>query len=319
MQNLLLLSKEHTELAKEEILSLLKIKKFRLIDNLLIIQNNSKITIESRLGYTHSIYKFLFECKKKDLLKKIDLFNWPKIYKKSLCIRVHDTKEFNEKKIAFLIYQKIKNPKVNLDAPTTKIEFFIREDKVIVGLFISNIDKSYVERRAHLRPRLHPTSLYPGLARACINLTGLNEGLILDPFCGSGGILIEAAIMGFNIIGYDIDDDQIHRAIENLEFYHITNYKLENKDATLINIKADAIVTDLPYGKGSKAKNLVELYEKFLTTASSVTDNMIIIFPNFIDYRKIVLKSNWKIEKTFSVYIHKSLTRNILKLKVRPH
>lgn len=49
------------------------------------------------------------------------------------------------------------------------------------------------------------------LARMMCNLVRMDDGVIWDPFCGSGTILMEAAILGLDIIGTDID----HRAIDN--------------------------------------------------------------------------------------------------------
>jgi tRNA (guanine10-N2)-dimethyltransferase len=157
--------------------------------------------------------------------------------------------------------------------------------------------------------------MHPGLAKACINLTGLLKGNILDPFCGSGGILIEAGLMYFNITGYDIDKKQLERAKNNLNHYKI-KYILENKDASNIKTKADAIITDLPYGKGSKGKDLENLYESFLRNAEKITKNIVIIFPNFVDYKPIIKKTNWKIQNKFEIYIHKSMTRIVLKLSL---
>ncbi len=313
MTKLFLLSKQNIELAKEEILSLTENNEYELHDDLLIIDDKSKIDFENRLGYTHTIYKFLFKCKKEKLTESIKSYNWQKIYNKDFCVRVHNSSEFEEKEIASLIWNKIKNPKVNLTIPKTKIEFFFIKNNVIAALFQSNIDKSFLNRKAHLRPELHPTSLHPKLARACINLTGLTKGTLLDPFCGSGGILIEAGLMGFKVIGYDIDESQIKRAEINFKHYKVKNYKLKKQDSTNINKKVKAIVTDLPYGKGSKLLNK-NLYVSFLNSSQNITKNMIIIFPDFINYKKLIKKTKWKIEKEFKVYIHKSLTRIILKL-----
>lgn len=49
--------------------------------------------------------------------------------------------------------------------------------------------------------------LEPRLARACINLAvGTREtATVVDPFCGSGTVLLEADLMGLNQIGGDID------------------------------------------------------------------------------------------------------------------
>ena len=217
MKKIFLLSKQNIELAKEEVLSLTKTKEYELHDNLLIIDDKTKIDFENRLGYSHSIYNFLFKCKKTELIETLKNYNWEKIYKKDFCVRIHNSDEFKEKELASLIWENLRKPKVNLSNPKTKIEFFVVNDLVVAGLFLSDIDKSCLNRKAHLRPELHPTSLHPRLARACINLTGLTKGKLLDPFCGSGGILMEAGLMGFNVIGYDIDKAQIDRAKINLK------------------------------------------------------------------------------------------------------
>jgi tRNA (guanine10-N2)-dimethyltransferase len=318
MKKIFLLSKGFPKLAKEEVLSLIKPNEFELIDNLLILDDASsdaRLELEKRLGYTHMIYRFLFECKKKDLEKNIDSFEWNSIYKKDFCVRIHDTSEFEEKKVAYLVYKKIKNPKVNLDNPKTRIDFFFSGKKIVCGLFLSDIDKSFLKRKAHMRPGFHPTSLHPALARACINLTGLDKGTIIDPFCGSGGILIESCLMGFKTIGIDIEESQIENAIKNLEFYKIKNCSVKQGDARKIKIKADAIVSDFPYGKSSKAGNLDELYLDFLKNALSISYRCVVIFPDFVDHKKIIKKSGWQEINHFEIYVHKSLTRIIVKLE----
>ncbi len=120
--------------------------------------------------------------------------------------------------------------------------------------------------------------------------------------------------MDFKLIGYDLDKLQLKRAEINLKHYKIKNYKLINKDARNINEKVYAIVTDLPYGKGSKVRNRNILYREFLENSSKITNNMVIIFPDFVNHKKIISKTKWKVKKEFSEYIHKSLTRKIVVL-----
>ena len=63
-----------------------------------------------------------------------------------------------------------------------------------------------------------PTSLHPQLARCCVNLTGIKKDeTLLDPFCGTGGILIEAGLMGLNCIGGDISDWVLKKCRENIK------------------------------------------------------------------------------------------------------
>lgn len=62
---------------------------------------------------------------------------------------------------------------------------------------------------AHLTHTLHrfPGKFVPQVARELIDLTGIgqNEGLIADPFCGSGTTLVEAATAGIASVGTDFD------------------------------------------------------------------------------------------------------------------
>ena len=61
--------------------------------------------------------------------------------------------------------------------------------------------KRFEERRAPMRPFFSPVSLHPKYARYLINTSGTAEGdTLLDPFCGTGGILIEASMLGRKII-----------------------------------------------------------------------------------------------------------------------
>lgn len=56
------------------------------------------------------------------------------------------------------------------------------------------------------------------LARIMCNLTGLKDGIIWDPFCGSGTVLMEAAMLGFDILGTDIDHKALSDSNENIQW-----------------------------------------------------------------------------------------------------
>ncbi|MBN2422638.1 methyltransferase domain-containing protein [Candidatus Woesearchaeota archaeon] len=313
MKHIFLLSKENIELAKQEVLALAKPKNNELIDNLLVI--NTKLNMQERLAYTHSVYGFLFKSNKNKLIEKIGNYNWQKIYKNNFCVRcINSNDPEKEKELAGYIWNSLKKPKVKLNNSETEIHFFFAEDIVVCGLFIADTDKSYLKRKAHLRPELHPTSLHPGLARAMINLTGKLKGRLCDPFCGTGGILIEAGFMGFNITGYDIENEIIEKCKTNLNYYKIKSHELKIHNSEKINNKFDCIVTDLPYGKGSKASNLERLYFNFLKSAYDSTDIVVAGFPDFIDSEKIIRKTRWKTKDEFIVYLHKSLSKRIFVL-----
>jgi len=337
MKYLFLLSKEDLKLAKEEVVSLLNVRKSRLINNLLLLESDN-IGLANRLAYTRKIYQYLFETNKKDLINKIKDFDWNSIYKKDFSIRIHDKDKnnFNEKKIAGHIWKKLKNPKVNLTNPKTPIEFFILGNKIFSLKLIKELKQGFEERKAHHRPELHPTALNPKLARCLINLAGA-EKEIMDPFCGAGGILTEAALIGLKPIGYDLYEIMLKKAKINLNYYKIKNYKLINENALRIKKKYDYIITDTPYGLNSSIwtkkgkenkkvplkqenkkqgiKNLEDFYLKFLKNLKKIMKKKaVVIFPNYVNYKKLIKQANLKIEKEFSQYIHGSLTRKILVL-----
>lgn len=75
-------------------------------------------------------------------------------------------------------------------------------------------------RKVSERPFFSPISLHPKYARALINLTGVKRGgRVLDPFCGTGGIVIEAASMGMRTYASDFDPEMVDGTMENLDHF----------------------------------------------------------------------------------------------------
>lgn len=76
--------------------------------------------------------------------------------------------------------------------------------------------------------------LPPKLAQTIINLAhpaSPENKTLLDPFCGTGVLLQEALLMGFNVIGSDIDKRMIEYSKINLEWLH--NYQYYNASVSL--------------------------------------------------------------------------------------
>ncbi len=99
--------------------------------------------------------------------------------------------------------------------------------------------------------------LPPKLARMMINLTGLDPSVstILDPFCGSGTIPMEAALLGFkHVIGTDISKKAIADTQSNIAWLK-TNFL-----ATFLPTKALASVGVASRLDGTKVPEKVELF-----------------------------------------------------------
>lgn len=319
---LFLLSKENLELSKWEVLLLLEIEKYKETENLLLIPEISEKNFDriQRLAYTKKVYKLLFQCPEKSLIKNLENYDFSKIYKKSFSLKFSELKKknkdkekknsYSEAELAKYIWRKVDKPVVDLDNAGTKIELIFSRNSVFCCQLIGENEEKFQLRRSHLRPESHPTSLSPKFARCLVNLAGSEE--ILDPFCGCGGILIEAGLMKLRIFGCDLNPWMIARTKINLDYFKIKNYKVQIKNALDMKGKFEAIVTDVPYGKGSRVyENVEELYAKFLKKSTSLTRKMVIIFPNFIAHKNLIQKNKWKIIKSFSLYIHRSLTRKI--------
>ncbi|MEA3378904.1 MAG: methyltransferase domain-containing protein [Nanoarchaeota archaeon] len=309
MKYIFLLSGENEELAKEEVLAVTKAKDYEL-DGRILLANCKKFNFE-RLAYTHKVLRFIFAIAKDKLISKIDSVNWQKHYKNNFCVRAKG-KFLEEKVLAGHIWTALKNPKVKLEKSSTQIEFIENKNKIYCGLLVSEVPKEYWKRQPHLRPGFHPSSINAKLARACVNLSGIKQGQTLyDPFCGTGGILIEAGLIGCRIIGSDIDQKMIKRTKINLKNYNINNFKLSQTDAAKAKQEFDTIVTDPPYGKASSLhkKNNIELYETFLANASKLlkkNKRLVFILPS-----KIKVKTSLTLLKMIDVYVHSSLTRRI--------
>jgi len=308
---LFVLSKQNLDLSTAEALALIKPKSYTLLGNLLIV--NTKRDLSNRLAYTKQINKVLFISTPNTLEKDIKSFKWKKMYIRDYSVRTHN---LNERKMAGLIWdallcQNIK-PHVNLKKPKQIIEVFKEKGKVMVTIQETIINQGFEKRKPHKRPEYTPISLHPKLARCLINLTGIQRGTLLDPFCGTGGILIEAGLMNLTLLGIDISKRMINTSKINLTHYKIKNYKLFQQDATKIKTKYNYIVADLPYGLNTiKETNLYNLFLKTLRNILKKT--AVLTFPNKIP-RNLIKKHNLKIQQEFSYYIHKSLTKKIVVL-----
>jgi len=65
----------------------------------------------------------------------------------------------------------------------------------------------------------HPATFPVKLVENCLKLTGIESGIVLDPFIGTGTTAIAALNLSWNYIGYDIDEDYLNFAKSRMENY----------------------------------------------------------------------------------------------------
>jgi len=94
--------------------------------------------------------------------------------------------------------------------------------KVVWGLRESAWQReSYAGRAPTERPFFRPVSLDARQARLLISLAhraGVESATVVDPFCGTGGIAIEAALQGMEALASDLDGRMVEGTRQNLDW-----------------------------------------------------------------------------------------------------
>jgi tRNA (guanine10-N2)-dimethyltransferase len=322
------LSGEHETLPKAEALACLaslniEYEQKMSLDQLLVVETKSNDLdlgkISERLAMTHSISEVLGTCRAEKekihgMVSTIDLLG--KEFSFAVRVKGSDQSKFSstemEREIGRLIHDR--GYKVDLSSPEKIFRVIIVSGLCFFCVLLSRVDRTQFEmRRPHLRPFFHPGVLLPRVARAIVNLSQIRSGdTLLDPFCGTGGILIEAGYIGAKIIGCDIQEKMVIGARENLEYYGFSPSLLVG-DASRIAIMengVNAVVSDLPYGrsvslKGLEIKTSLEEMYRVLKNGSRA----VIVSNSQLEEK--MKKTCFKIVGQHAYMVHKSLTRHI--------
>jgi len=102
-----------------------------------------------------------------------------------------------------------------------------------------------------------PISLHPKFARALVNLARVPmAGTVLDPFCGTGGVLLEANQLGLRGVGLDRERGMVLGTRTSLHSGG-TLPDLAVADAGRPPVRAESIhgiATDPPYGRAASTR-----------------------------------------------------------------
>lgn len=211
---------------------------------------------------------------------------------------------------------------VNLTSPDMVFRIFVSNERVFFGLLAASIDRSPLEqRKVQNRPFFSPISIHPKYARVMINLARAGRGTrILDPFCGTGGILIEAGRMGLHPLGSDISQEMIDGSTRNLR-YEGLSVELKRCDVSAIKDEfgeVDAIATDPPYGRASTTnrEKIGSLYIRMLDAFEEVlrpSGYASIVVPDLSLISE--LPDGLAFRESYPLRVHRSLTRNFVLLQ----
>jgi tRNA (guanine10-N2)-dimethyltransferase len=151
-----------------------------------------------------------------------------------------------------------------------------------------------------------------------VNLAKPRVGdLVFDPFCGTGGMLVEAASIGCRVLGSDIKIRMTKGTFLNLAYFNIKAEGIIVADArSLPIVKIDCVVTDPPYGRSATTvkRTTRQIVEEVLTSVHELLDKgqrICMASPKTLNISRVGIFLGYKHLESHFVYVHRSLTREI--------
>jgi len=331
------LSGEHPELPAAEVMGALEVEGAVISSTLqgpgvLVVEGRGvgpelAPVLASRLALTRRIDLFQFACRPDEVVEKgkdIELSEG------TFCVRAKGVHGLASGKHSKAIEEELgevlaKRSRVDLEAPD-QVVHVVLSDLAYVGSSIEEVNTSeFEDRKVKNRPFFSPISLHPKLARAMVNLARTpRQGTILDPFCGTGGILMEAGLMGMRVIGGDLEEKMITGTRDNLDHVGIKDPLLFHGDIGDLpewldeDVKVDAVATDAPYGRSTRTfgEELGGIYMRAFEAMGKVLDKgryMSVTLP-VVDMRALddVKDLGFEPQGHYPYRVHRSLTRNFL-------
>lgn len=293
-------------------------------DQVLVVRAPGLKETPGRLALCHGIYEFLGVCEPRirDILalaREAAPSLSPPIAVRIRRIRGR-SRELRRNELEQQIGAAI-DKEVNLARPRSLVVGFLAE-KFLLGRRIHALGRDYSHRHPKTRPFFRPGVLLPRTARAAVNLTRIKPGeALMDPFCGTGGILIEAGLIGARVYGCDINPEVVEGCRVNLEHYGIKDHHLQVGDARVMGARYPnyfhAIATDPPYGISASTRGLTleNLYrEAFNSFYEMLREGgyACVLAPMKLETEKYAAQAGFSVVETHYDRVHAGLTRKIL-------
>ncbi|MFQ5980649.1 MAG: DNA methyltransferase [Candidatus Heimdallarchaeota archaeon] len=223
-----------------------------------------------------------------------------------------------ERELGSLIRSKT-GPTVALDNPQCRIDGFLTSTGVVLSKRLATANRTAIrERRPSKRAFFHPSAMGTILARCIVNLALPKEGdILVDPFAGSGGFLIEADEMNLQVIGIEKNRGQLWGLKKNLRAHGHGLAGGILGDARYPPFRPGAvacIATDPPYGIASSTEGVVieTLLENMLKNWKPIVrGRLVICLPRTIPIVEIAKRVGWYPIEIYYWLVHRSLTRQI--------
>lgn len=208
---------------------------------------------------------------------------------------------------------------IDLDQPTCELRACFAADTWVLGWLVAESVRDYGDRRPTDRPFFHPGAMDPLLARAVANVAigaqQPGETAVLDPMCGTGGILAEAGLVGATVLASDADRRMVRGTRRNLAAaLSETQYAVLRADAGRLPVTddaLDAVVFDAPYGRQSKVTGTdgESLVGGALAEAKRVADRGVVVTDWPLE--SLAEDVGWTVKHQIHRSVHRSLTRYV--------
>jgi tRNA G10 N-methylase Trm11 len=136
----------------------------------------------------------------------------------------------------------------NLAAPTHRFLAVATEAGIWFGRDLGTPEPAW--QRFVNKPHDFSSALPAQMARAVCNLVVRPGDRVVDPCCGTGSLLIHAASMGADVVGFDVNPKMVGAANKNLRHFGFEP-SVERADATELGGGYDVALANLPYGNMS--------------------------------------------------------------------
>jgi len=206
--------------------------------------------------------------------------------------------------------------RVDLENPAIDFRVLLA-DEFLLGRVVHRVDRSGMEsRKVAFRPFSLPISLHPKFARALVNLSRVPVGGWLgDPFCGTGGILLEASRIGVRAIGSDVRRSMVSGAAESLRRLG-ADARLHVGDAGWPPWRPgqiQGIATDPPYGRAASTRGEppIHLYERAFAAFAEVlprSGHVAVVLPS--EEAIAAAEAHMEMRERHALRVHRSLTRH---------
>ena len=184
-----------------------------------------------------------------------------------------------------------------------------------------SMSQAWSARRPRRRPFFHPSAIFPKLSRALVNLSRCGEGeTFVEPFVGTGSIAMEAFMVGARVVGLDISSGMARGAWSNMTHFGQRWLGVIRADAAALPVRfADAVASDIPYGRASSTGGLMPsaIADAALRSLGSLLrpgSLAVIMHPQTL---YIGGSREFRVEGEHHLHVHKLLTRTITVLEKR--